>query len=108
MFSVGHNFINKGEIQKRLAYPAISGVAHFLKTGAMLNIPIGTKILENMEKAIPHIEGKSTRKINHHNPEVVTRYQREGIKSPKIHCDLMFVKPLEESKSKQSDSKGEE
>ena len=35
------------EIQKRLAYPAISGVAHFLKTGAIMNVPIGTKILGN-------------------------------------------------------------
>ena len=67
------------EIQKRLAYPAISGVAHFLKTGAMLNVPIGKKILENMEESIPHIQGKSTRKTNPHALEVGTPHK--GIKS---------------------------
>ena len=79
------------EIQKRLAYPAISGVSHFIKSGAMLNVPIGTKILENMEESIPHIQGKSTRKTNPHAPEVGAPHK--GIKSTKIHCDLMFVKP---------------
>ena len=93
------------EIQKRLAYPAISGVSHFIKSGAMINVPIGTKILENMEESIPHIQGKSTRKSNSHSPEIVTA-QREGIKSTKIHCDLMFLKPLD-GQSSASKSSGE-
>ena len=77
------------EIQKRLAYPAKSGVEHFLKSGAMNNVPIGTKALENLEESIIHIQGKSVRQQQSYSPEVKGNVEKS---STAIHCDLMFLK----------------
>jgi len=35
------------ELQRRLAYPARSGMDHFLKSGAMSDVPIGSKAIES-------------------------------------------------------------
>jgi len=43
------------EIQRRLAYPARSGMDHFLKSGAMNDVPIGSKAIQLIDEAIPYI-----------------------------------------------------
>ena len=58
------------EIQRRLAYPARSGVEHFLKSGAMADVPIGSRAIELIDEAIPHIQGKSTRKSINYGKEI--------------------------------------
>ena len=80
------------EIQRRLAYPAKSGVEHFVNSGAMANVPIGSKALKLVKEAIPHIQGKSTRKAMVYGAEIIKDTTQD--KSSAIHCDLFFLKPL--------------
>ena len=87
------------EIQRRLAFPANSGVKHFLQSGAMSNVPIGTKALDGLETPIPHLQGKATKRGTDYGKEITSEF--EGPKRTKLHCDLFFIKvpvPLRSSK----------
>jgi len=79
------------ELQRRLAYPARSGVQHFLKSGAMSDVPIGSKAIELIDESIEHMQGKWTRKSPNYGFEVAGRTNVE--KKTNVHADLMFVKP---------------
>jgi len=79
------------EIQRRLAYPARSGVQHFLQSGAMSDVPVGTKAVELIDEAIPYLQGKWTRKAPKDGLEIAGRVVDD--KRTKVHADLLFLKP---------------
>ena len=85
------------ELQRRLAYPARSGMDHFLKSGAMRDVPIGSKAIQLIDEAILYIQGKATRKAINYRQEIAGRVPLE--KKTGMHADLMFLKPLKEKNS---------
>jgi len=43
---------------------------HFLKSGAMSDVPIGSKAIELIDEAIPYIQGKASRKAINYGHEI--------------------------------------
>jgi len=82
------------ELQRRLAYPARSGMDHFLKSSAMSDVPIGSKAIQLIDEAIPYIHGKATRQAINYGQEIAGRVPLE--KKTGVHADLMFLKPLKD------------
>ena len=85
------------EMQRRLAYPARSDMNHFLKSGAISDVPIGSKAIQLINEAIPYIQGKATRQAINYGQEIAGRVPLE--KKTSVHADLMFIKPLKEKDS---------
>ena len=83
------------EVERRLAYPAKSGLENLMRSGAILNLPVGTEALNNLPVSIPHMQGKSPARIVGYPPAVYLESLQDKPRSTVLHCDLMFVKPNE-------------
>jgi len=76
------------EIQKRLGFPAKSGVEAFIFSGAMLNVPIGTRAAGFLPESIPNLQGKTVEKRVKVPPEIKSEVK---VKTTRLHVDLFYL-----------------
>jgi len=76
------------EVQRRLGFPDRSGVEAFIRIGAMLNVPIGTRAAGLLPLSIENVQGKSVEKRINLPPEVKSENK---ITVTRLHVDIFFV-----------------
>ena len=81
------------ELQRRLAFPANSGVLHLLRSGAMSDIPVGTAGASHLDEVvIPNVQGKEFVKKVRFSPPIISGSISDDRRTT-LHGDIMYVKP---------------
>ena len=81
------------ELQRRLAFPAKSGVLHLLRSGAMCGIPVGTAGASHLDEVvIPNEQGKEFVKKVRFSPPIISGSISDDRRTT-LHGDIMYVKP---------------
>jgi hypothetical protein len=78
------------EIQRRLAFPAKSGLEHVIRSGAIHNMPIGTTAVRIMPESIPHLQGKSPKRNQSLAPVIRTFRENEHCS---LYADICYITP---------------
>ena len=87
------DLVEAKELQRRLAFPAKSGVLHLLRSGAMSGIPVGTSGASHLDEVvIPNVQGKEFVKKVRFSPPIISGSISDDRRTT-LHGDIMYVKP---------------